>query len=175
MCSEEKTGRIGVYPGNFDPPTNGHLDIVRRSASLFDTLIVGVFATPAQPVHFSGDEQVELWKEVLATEGLSHVHVESYTGLSVDFVRSVGGNAMIKGLRSQHDFEAEFQQGLMNRKLAPEIEIICLLTNLPHVFVSSCLLKEVTQLGGEVTDLLPVPVRRALLRKFAGERFFLKN
>lgn len=172
MHSEEKTKRVGVYPGSFDPPTNGHLDIVRRSATLFDALIVGVFATPAQPLHFSGDEQVELWKEVLATEALSHVHVKSYTGLSVDFVRSVGGNAMIKELRSQHDFEADFQQGLMNRKLAPEIETICLLTNFPQVFVSSSFLKEITHLGGEVTDLLPVPVIQALRRKFGGERFF---
>src|SRR5215471_10120109 len=103
-----KTGRVGVYPGSSDPPTNGHLDIVR----------------------------------------------------------SVGGSAMIKGLRSQHDFEAEFQQGLMNRKLAPEIETICLLTNLPQVVVSSSLLKEVARLGGNVTDMLPPNVVLALQKKF---------
>jgi pantetheine-phosphate adenylyltransferase len=118
---------------------------------------------------FSLEDRVQLWQEVLAAEALPNVHVEPYTQLSIDFARSVGGDVIIKGLRSPGDFEAEFQQGLMNRKLAPEIETVCLLTTLPHLFVSSSLLKEVARLGGDVTDLLPAPVIRALQWKSEEE------
>src|SRR5438477_6752591 len=97
---------------------------------------------------------------------MSNVRVEKFTALLVDYVRSVGGQVIIKGLRSPNDFEAEFQQGLMNRKLAPEIETVCLLTNLEQLFVSSSLLKEVARLGGNVTDMLPPPVIAALRKKF---------
>jgi len=154
-----------VYPGSFDPPTNGHLDIAQRAARLFDTLIIAVYAAPAKNLLFSADERVMLWLEVLTAEELMNVRVEQYTELTVDYVRSVGGQAIIKGLRSPNDFEAEFQQGLMNRKLAPEIETVCLLTNLQHLFVSSSLLKEVARLGGNVTDMLPPAVVRALQSK----------
>jgi pantetheine-phosphate adenylyltransferase len=156
---------LAVYPGSFDPLTNGHLDIARRAARLFDTLIVAVYALPAKNLLFSVDERVALWQEVIEEEHMRNVRVAQYTGLSVDFVRSVGGTAIVKGLRSPNDFEAEFQQGLMNRKLAPEIETICLLTNLEQLFVSSSLIKEVQRLGGDVTDMLPSTVIKALQRK----------
>ena len=165
MSNEERHRCIAVYPGSFDPPTNGHLDIARRAARLFDTLIIAVYAAPAKNLLFSADERVMLWLEVLTAEELMNVRVEQYTELTVDYVRSVGGQAIIKGLRSPNDFEAEFQQGLMNRKLAPEIETVCLLTNLQHLFVSSSLLKEVARLGGNVTDMLPPAVVRALQSK----------
>ena len=165
MSNEERHRRIAVYPGSFDPLTNGHLDIARRAARLFDTLIIAVNAAPAKNLLFSADERVMLWLEVLTAEELMNVRVEQYTELTVDYVRSVGGQAIIKGLRSPNDFEAEFQQGLMNRKLAPEIETVCLLTNLQHLFVSSSLLKEVARLGGNVTDMLPPAVVRALQSK----------
>lgn len=157
--------RIAVYPGTFDPATNGHLDIARRAAHLFDTLIIAVYAYPAKNLLFSADERVHLWKEIVADEQLANVQVEQYTELSVEFVRSVGGLAIIKGLRSPNDFETEFRQGLMNRKLAPEIETVCLLTNLENLFVSSSLLKEVAHLGGDVTDMLPPVVAHALRQK----------
>ena len=146
MSSEEKRNHIAVYPGSFDPLTNGHLDIARRAAQLFDTLIVAVYALPD--------------KKLL-------MRVEKFSELLVNYVRSVGGQAVVKGLRSPNDFEAEFQQGLMNRKLAPEIETICLLTNLEQLFVSSSLLKEVARLGGDVTDMLPVAVAKALQQKLS--------
>ena len=165
MNGEETHERIGVYPGSFDPPTNGHLDIARRAARLFDTLIVAVYAFPAKNLLFSVDERLQLWREVIADQHLTNIRVEQYTELSVEYVRSVGGLAIIKGLRSPNDFEAEFRQGLMNRKLAPEIETVCLLTNLENLFVSSSLLKEVAYLGGNVTDLLPPVVVRALQAK----------
>ena len=114
IMGEERRRHIAVYPGSFDPQTNGHLDIARRAARLFDTLIVAVNATPTKNLLFSVDEQVHLWREVLAAETLTNVRVECYTGSSVEYARSVGGQVIIKGLRSPSDFEAEFQQGLMN-------------------------------------------------------------
>ncbi|WP_242527140.1 pantetheine-phosphate adenylyltransferase [Ktedonosporobacter rubrisoli] len=157
--------RIAVYPGSFDPPTNGHLDIARRAARLFDTLVVAVYAFPAKNLLFSVEERMELWREVIKAEELTNIRVEHFSTLAVEFVHSVGGVAIIKGLRSPNDFEAEFQQGLMNRKLAPEVETICLLTNLENLFVSSSLLKEVARLGGNVKDMLPEPVIQALKHK----------
>jgi pantetheine-phosphate adenylyltransferase len=165
LSNEEKQGRIAVYPGSFDPLTNGHLDIARRAAQHFDILIVAVYAFPDKNLLFSVDERVVLWQEVIASERLTNVRVEKFTELLVEYVRSVGGKAIIKGLRSPNDFETEFQQGLMNRKLDPEIETICLLTNLEQLFVSSSLLKEVAHLGGNVTDMLPPVVMKALQRK----------
>jgi pantetheine-phosphate adenylyltransferase len=158
--------RIAVYPGSFDPLTNGHLDIARRAARLFDTLIIAVYAYPTKNLLFTVEERMQLWQEVIEAEELANVRVDTFPELLVDYVRSVGGQTIVKGLRSPNDFEAEFQQGLMNRKLAPEIETICLLTNLEQLFVSSSLLKEVARLGGDVTDMLPSTVVLALQKKF---------
>ncbi len=166
MSKEHKSGRIAVYPGSFDPLTNGHLDIVRRAARLFDTLIVAVYAFPDKNLLFTVEERKQLWQEVLASEDLPGVQVGHFTQLLVEYVREVGGQVIIKGLRSPNDFDSEFQQGLMNRKLAPEIETVCLLTNLQNLFVSSSRLKEVARLGGDVNDFLPPPVLRALQAKF---------
>lgn len=170
MSNKENRGRIAVYPGSFDPLTNGHLDIARRAAHLFDILIVAVYAFPDKNLLFSVDERVALWQEVLAgEEEMTNVRVDKFTTLLVDYVRTVGGQAVIKGLRSPNDFEYEFQQGLMNRKLAPEIETVCLLTNLENLFVSSSLLKQVAHLGGNVTDIVPAPVGRELRKKLRTE------
>ena len=166
MSDEFGHRRIAVYPGSFDPLTNGHLDIARRAARIFDSLIIAVYAFPAKNLLFSVEERIQLWQEVIAAEKLPNVRVDKFSQLLVEYVRSVGGQVIIKGLRSPNDFDAEFQQGLMNRKLAPEIETVCLLTNLQHLFVSSSLLKEVAHLGGNVTDMLPEPVVRALRIKF---------
>lgn len=166
MSKEEKVQRIAVYPGSFDPLTNGHLDIARRAAHLFDTLIVAVYAFPDKNLLFSVEERVNLWQQVLVSEEMTNVQVDKFTGLTVDYVHSVGGQIIIKGLRSPNDFEAEFQQGLMNRKLAPTIETVCLLTNLEQLFVSSSLLKQVAHLGGDVSDMLPPVVIQALQAKY---------
>src|SRR5713101_7452303 len=166
VSNEKRQKRVAVYPGSIDPLTNGHLDIARRAARLFDTLIIAVYALPAakNPL-FSVEERMQLWQEVIAEEELTNVRVDKFTELLVEYVRAIGGQAIVKGLRSPNDFEAEFQQGLMNHKLAPEIETICLLTNLEQLFVSSSLLKEVAHLGGNVTDMLPPTVVRALHKK----------
>ena len=158
-----------MYPGSFDPLTNGHLDIARRAAQLFDTLIIAVYAFPTKNLLFTVDERMSLWQEVIAAEGMTNVRVDKFAELLVDYVRSVGGQVIVKGLRAPNDFESEFQQGLMNRKLAPEIDTVCLLTNLEHLFVSSSLLKEVARLGGDVTDMLPLVVVQALRHKYGDK------
>jgi pantetheine-phosphate adenylyltransferase len=164
----DRTSHIAIYPGSFDPLTNGHLDIARRAARLFDTLIVAVYAFPEKNLLFSIEERLQLWREVLAAEQLQNVRVDMYKGLTVDYARSVGGQTLIKGLRSPNDFEAEFQQGMMNRKLTPEIETVCFFTNLEQLFVSSSLLKQVARLGGNVADMVPPPVMKALQNKFGS-------
>src|SRR5579859_4537976 len=111
MEQQERRQRIAVYPGSFDPLTNGHLDIARRAARLFDTLIVAVYAFPTKNLLFSVEERLQLWQEVVASEQLQNVRVDSFKGLTVDYARSVGGRTLIKGLRSSKDFEAEFEQG----------------------------------------------------------------
>src|SRR5689334_19637572 len=133
VSNEAQHSRIAVYPGSFDPLTNGHLDIARRAASLFDTLIIAVYAFPAKNLLFSVDERMGLWQEVISAEQMTNVRVDKYMTLTTEYVNSVGGQAIIKGLRSPKDFEAEFQQGLMNRKLAPEIETICLFTTIEQL------------------------------------------
>ena len=168
MEQQEKRRRIAVYPGSFDPLTNGHLDIARRAANIFDTLIIAVYSFPAKNLFFSTDERVALWQQVIAAEAIENVQIDKFSSLLVEYVQSVGGQAIIKGLRSSNDFEAEFQQGLMNHKLAPEIETVCLFTNLEQLFVSSSLLKEVTRLGGDVTDMLPTIVVYDLHKKLAA-------
>jgi pantetheine-phosphate adenylyltransferase len=167
VSNEKRQKRVAVYPGSFDPLTNGHLDIARRAARLFDTLIIAVYAFPAakNPL-FSVEERMQFWQEVIAAEELSNVKVDKFSELLVEYVNAAGGQAIVKGLRSPNDFEAEFQQGLMNHKLAPDIETICLFTNLEQLFVSSSLLKEVARLGGDVSDILPPIVAQALQKKF---------
>ncbi len=166
---EKRTQRIAVYPGSFDPLTIGHLDIAERAAQLFDTLIIAVYAFPAKNLLFSADERVELWQKVIVAKELTNVHVKKYTELTTDFVSSIGGSIIVKGLRSPGDFEAELQQNFMNRKLAPDIETVCLLTNLEHLFVSSSLIKEVTRLGGNVTEMVPTVVLEALQEKYRAK------
>ncbi|GHO43418.1 pantetheine-phosphate adenylyltransferase [Ktedonospora formicarum] len=165
MSNEAQRPRIAVYPGSFDPATNGHLDIARRAAHLFDELVIAVYAFPAKNLLFTADERLALWREVIADEGLTNVRIDVFSTLTVEYVQTVGGTILIKGLRSPNDFEAEFQQGLMNRKLAPEIDTVFLLSTLDHLFISSSLLKEVARLGGNVDDMLPAPVARALRLK----------
>ncbi len=168
MSNQGRSERIAVYPGSFDPLTNGHLDIARRAARLFDQLIVSVYAFPAKNLLFTVEERLELWSAVIANEDLPNVRVDTYIGLTTDHVRGLGGHVIIKGLRSPNDFDSEFQQGLMNHKLAPEIETVCLFTNLEQLFISSSLLKEVTRLGGNVDDMLPPIVVQALQKKFGA-------
>ena len=156
---------VAVYPGSFDPVHRGHIDIARRAARLVDELVVAVYATPSKNLMFPIEERVALWREAIAEEGLANVRVEPFEGLIVDFARTVGAQATVRGLRAVTDFEYEFQQALMNRNLAPEIETLMIITALPHLFISSSLLKEVARLGGDLNGIVTPSVARAIQRR----------
>lgn len=153
---------VAVYPGTFDPMHRGHLDIARRAAKLVDELVIAVAITTSKNVMFPTEERVRLWHEAIAEDGLTNVRVASFEGLIVEFARSVGAKALVKGLRAVTDFESEFQQALMNRNLAPEIETLMIVTALPHLFISSSLLKEVARLHGDLDGIVTPAVARAL-------------
>jgi pantetheine-phosphate adenylyltransferase len=153
--------RRALVPGSFDPFTNGHLDVVRRAAALFDEVIVAVAANPEKRTPlFTPDERVEMIREAVAD--LANVEVAAYRGLTVDYGRSRGVAAFVKGLRMAPDFEAEHQQALMNRELAPEIDTVFLMSGAPHIFVSSSILKDVASHGRDVSRFVPPAVARRL-------------
>ena len=158
---------IAIYPGSFDPITNGHLDIATRAAKIFDKLVIGVYETPNKPILFTTEERVELIRQAIAH--LPNVEVESFGGLTVDFARKVKAQAMVRGLRMSADFEREFDMAMMNKKLYPELEFFCLMSKVEYQFLSSSLLKEAASLGGDVDDLVPKPVALALRKKFQGK------
>ncbi|MFC1966797.1 pantetheine-phosphate adenylyltransferase [Chloroflexota bacterium] len=155
---------IAVYPGAFDPITNGHINITSRAAKLFEKLVIGVFDTPvAKNVLFTTEERVDLVRQSIAD--LPNVEVQSYSGLTVDFAKKVGGQTIVRGLRIGADFEREFEMALMNKKLSPDCELICLMSDFKYQFLSSSLLKEVASLGGSVDGLVPKHVIAALQEK----------
>ncbi|HEY55241.1 MAG TPA: pantetheine-phosphate adenylyltransferase [Dehalococcoidia bacterium] len=158
---------IAIYPGSFDPVTNGHLDIATRAAKLFDKLIIGVYDTPNKPVLFSTQERAELISQAIAH--LPNVEVQPFSGLTVDFAKKVKAKAMVRGLRMSADFEREFDMAMMTKKLYPELEFVCLMSRVEYQFLSSSLLKEAASLGGDIADLVPKPVSSALKRKFQGK------
>ncbi len=154
---------IALYPGSFDPITNGHLDIAIRAAKLFDKLIIGVYDTPNKRLLFTVEERVELVGQAIAE--LPNVEVQAYSGLTVDFARKIKAQAMVRGLRVRADFEKEFDLAMMNKKLSPELELVCLMSTLKYQFLSSSLLKEAFSLGGGIDDLVPAHVAEALRKK----------
>ena len=156
---------VAVYPGTFDPLTYGHMDIIERAAALVDKLIVGIYENPAKQPLFPLEQRVRLVEEAIT--GLSNVHIKAFKGLTVDFIRQVGGRVMIRGLRANSDFEREFEMALMNRKLAPDIELLCLMTSSQYQFLSSSLIKEVAKLGGCLEGMVPDHVAVALREKFS--------
>ena len=157
-----------IYPGSFDPVTNGHLDIATRAAALFDKLIVCVYDVPQKHLMFTTGERVALVKK--AVTRLPNVQVVPYKGLTVDFARKMNANVIVRGLRMSSDFEREFEMALMNKKLGPDVELVCLMTSLEYQFLSSSLLKEACELGGDITNLVPRHVATALKKKFRQAR-----
>jgi pantetheine-phosphate adenylyltransferase len=154
-----------LYPGTFDPITNGHLDIVTRASSIFDELIVGVYDRPSKRLLFTTEERVSLAKE--AVVHLSNVRIQAYSGLTVEFARKSGVQVMVRGLRMSSDFEREFEMEMMNKKLNPKIELVCFMASLQYQFLSSSLLKEAAELDGCLDGLVPDHVATALRAKFS--------
>ena len=154
---------VAIYQGSFDPITNGHVDVIVRAAEMFDRLVIGVFDTPSKSLLFSTQERLTLVQR--STQHLPNVEARAYLGLTVDFAREVGATAMIRGLRSTSDFDNEFAMNMMNRKLSPEIDTLFLMPAEEYSFVSSSLIKEVAQYGGNVGDLVPECVAAALREK----------
>lgn len=152
--------RRAVYPGTFDPVHRGHIDIATRASNIFENVVVGVYDRPAKDLLFTIEERVSLAQKAL--ELLPNVSVATYGGLTVEFAREVGAQAIVRGLRAISDFELEYQMALTNRQLAPEIESVCLMTRQAHAFISSSIVKEVALLSGDVQVMVTPHVARAL-------------
>ena len=154
---------VAIYPGSFDPITNGHIDIATRAARLFEKVIVGVFKAPSKNIIFDAAERLDLAKRSLSH--LTNVEVTTYSGLTIHFARNVNAAVMVRGLRVSADFEREFEMAMMNKKLDPGLELVCLMTTQDYQFVSSSLLKEVVRLEGDVDDMVPAHVAEAIRKK----------
>jgi pantetheine-phosphate adenylyltransferase len=155
---------VAVYPGSFDPITNGHLDIVRRASAVFDRLVVAVLANPRKSPLLPAADRVALIRAVLDDAGLpdDRVGVESFDGLTVDFCRKRDASFIVRGLRAVSDFEAEMQLAHNNRKLAPGIDTVFFMTSLEQGYVSSSLVREIAQFGGDVGEMVPAAAERRL-------------
>jgi pantetheine-phosphate adenylyltransferase len=152
--------RIALYPGSFDPLTNGHLDILSRARRLADRVVVAILENDAKTPLFSVAERIEMIREILGDEGSTPVR--SFSGLLVDFAREMGATLIVRGLRAVSDYEYELQMALMNRRLNPSIETVFLMAKEEYSYVSSRLVKEVARLGGDLTGVVPESVRRRL-------------
>ena len=153
-----------LYPGSFDPVTVGHVDIVSRAANLFDKLVVAVYDTPSKNLLFTTDERDQLMKD--ACSHLPNVEVTRFSGLVVQYAIDIGAGVIVRGLRSGSDFEYEFDMAFMNRRLEPEVDLLCFMTSQDYMFVSASLLKEVAKLGGDITEMVPPNVAQAVYSKF---------
>jgi pantetheine-phosphate adenylyltransferase len=157
-----------VYPGTFDPPTWGHIDLIHRGISMVDELIVAVLANPGKQPLFSVEERVEMLKECVGD--VPGVSVGQFEGLLVDYAAEMGCRAILRGLRAVSDFEYEFQMALMNRRLDPRADTIFLMPSEEHVFVSSRIVREVAEFGGDLGSLVPDSVRKRLLARHRGSK-----
>jgi pantetheine-phosphate adenylyltransferase len=156
--------RLAVYPATLDPIHNGHIDIALRAAKIFDEVIVAVYDVPKKRLLFTVAERVQLAER--AFQDYSNIRVAKYSGLTVNYARSVGAMAIIRGLRVFSDFELEFRMGLANKKLAPEIETVSIMTDETHLYISSSTIREVAELRGDVSSMVPPYVADALRVRF---------
>jgi pantetheine-phosphate adenylyltransferase len=156
--------RIAIYPGTFDPITNGHLDIIERAMKMFDSVIVTIARNSAKNPLFSDKERLELIRE--AVKGYKNVEVSSFEGLLVDYARERKATAVLRGLRAISDFEYEFQMALTNRKLNDSVETVFLMPSERYTYLNSTIVREIARLGGDVNDFVPPVVQRAFAKKF---------
>jgi pantetheine-phosphate adenylyltransferase len=153
-----------IYPGSFDPITNGHLDLIERGCQLFDKLIVAILRNETKQPLFSVEERIEMLREVVG--GYANVAVDSFDGLLVDYAAQNGATVLLRGIRAISDYEYELQMALMNRRLRPEIETVFMMATEAHSFISSRLVKEVFGLGGNIVGLVPPPIEVRLRKRF---------
>jgi len=163
--------KVAVYPGSFDPITNGHLDLLDRGLKIFDKIVIAIAANPAKKPIFTLEERLEMIKASLETHPLRHrMEVDTFQGLLVEYVSKVHANAILRGLRAISDFEYEFQMALMNRRLSNDIETLYLMTGMRWIYISSRIIKEVVLSGGCVTGLVPAPVEKSLVERLGLNR-----
>ncbi len=159
---------VAVYPGSFDPPTFGHLDIIERSSRVFSRVIVSVAKNLRKDTMFPPGERVEMLRKL--TRPFPNVEVDSFRGLLVEYVRVVEAHVVVRGLRAISDFEYEFQMAHMNKKLSPEVDTIFMMTGERYSYISSQIAKEIARFGGKIDDLVPPLVRERMFRKLGGKR-----
>ena len=159
--------RIAVYPGSFDPITNGHLNIIERATNIFDKIIIGVANNPKKSTLFSAQERIDMIKEV--TKNLEKVKIQSFSGLLIDFMKSNKASIIIRGMRAISDFEHESQLALMNKRLAPEIETIFMVTCSTYSYLDSSIVKEIVSLNGCINQLVPEIVEKKLREKLLNK------
>ncbi|MGH9632857.1 MAG: pantetheine-phosphate adenylyltransferase [Bryobacteraceae bacterium] len=164
----KRASLVGIYPGSFDPITNGHLDLIERGSKLADRLVVSVLRNEQKQPLFSVTERVEMLREVVV--GFDNVEVDFFDGLLVDYATQKQARLIIRGIRAISDYEHELQMALMNRRLRPEIETVFLMAGEAYSFISSKLVKEVIRLGGNISDLVPPVVETRLRNRLLGER-----
>jgi len=164
--SERQGGLLAIYPGSFDPITNGHLDLISRAARLFDRLIVAILRNESKQPLFSVEERMEMLREVV--RDYPNVEVDSFHGLLVDYAAAKGATVIIRGIRAISDYEYELQMALMNRRLAPSIETVFLMAGEAYSFISSRLVTEVIGLGGDISGLVPPSVEVRLKNRVSG-------
>ncbi len=157
-------GKLAIYPGTFDPITNGHLDIIQRAVNLFDRVIVGVTTNPAKTPLFSAGERVEMIQK--SVSNMASVAVEHFDGLLMDYAKKKAANVVVRGLRAITDFEFEFQMALVNRRLAEHIVTVFLMPNEKYTYLNSTIVKEVAKFGGDVSSFVPKDVDERLRKKF---------
>ena len=158
---------VALYPGSFDPITNGHLDLIQRGSALFDKLFVAILRNDEKQALFSVDERIEMLTEVVQV--FPNVEVGSFDGLLVEYAAHCGASVIIRGIRAVSDYEYELQMALMNRRLRPDIETVLLMASEAHTFLSSKLVKEVIRLGGKVTGLVPPSIEVKLRKRLLGD------
>jgi pantetheine-phosphate adenylyltransferase len=160
---------VAVYPGSFDPVTNGHLDVIERAAGVFERIVVGVLENPKKQPLFPAEERIELLRTALAgATTAGSIEVAAFDGLTVDFCRSVGARFIVRGLRAISDFETEMLLAHNNRRLAPDVDTIFFMTSIEHSYVASSLVKEIATFGGDVGAMVPSVARDALVRRLGS-------
>ena len=156
--------KVAIYPGSFDPVTNGHIDIVKRGLKLFDKIIVSILHNPSKEYLFTLEEREDMLKDSL--KKLKNIEIDNFDGLLVDYAASRKAHAILRGLRAMSDFEYEFQMALMNRRLNREVQTVFLMTGLRWIFTSSSIIKEAIQFGGNIEGMVPPLVQKKLMKKF---------